>query len=288
MSVNYNNNGALEKIAGGTLYADNPIGTILAFGGSEIPVGWHLCDGTAVSRTTYAELFAVIGTSFGVGDGSTTFNLPDLQGEFLRGAGINSRSGQGSGANVGEHQDGTLLPAITVGTDGSLFYTSDSASLTFNEGDSTVSTGKRAYLSSATIQDNDSLPKITTRPTNTSVNYIIKMFKVGTPADFDGQDIYSTAERRVGTWIDGKPVYEKTFTGVSFGGTADARSNTEATLDNVDTLIFGYGIRKGDPVYADDTFMPSLGMNGNMITYYTPYTNPHTNILIVRYTKTTD
>lgn len=51
---------------------------------------WFLCNGQAISRTTYADLFAIIGTNFGVGDGSTTFNLPDYRGKFLRGLGGNS------------------------------------------------------------------------------------------------------------------------------------------------------------------------------------------------------
>ncbi len=50
------------------------------FAGSAAPSGWLLCDGAAVSRTQYAALFAVIGTTYGAGDGSTTFNLPDLRG----------------------------------------------------------------------------------------------------------------------------------------------------------------------------------------------------------------
>lgn len=55
------------------------------------PAGWLLCDGTAVSRTTYSSLFSIIGTTYGVGDNSTTFNLPDLRGRVPIG------SGQGSG-----------------------------------------------------------------------------------------------------------------------------------------------------------------------------------------------
>ena len=54
-----------------------PIGTQVAFGGSIAPINWLICDGSEVSRTTYADLFSVIGTSYGEGDGSTTFNLPD-------------------------------------------------------------------------------------------------------------------------------------------------------------------------------------------------------------------
>lgn len=57
-----------------------PSGVVVPFAGSSIPAGWLVCDGTAVNRTTYAELFSAIGTTYGVGDGSTTFNVPDLRG----------------------------------------------------------------------------------------------------------------------------------------------------------------------------------------------------------------
>jgi microcystin-dependent protein len=66
-----------------------PPGIILAYPSATAPTGWLLCNGQAVSRTTYADLFAVISTNYGVGDGSTTFNLPDYRGMFLRGAGTN-------------------------------------------------------------------------------------------------------------------------------------------------------------------------------------------------------
>lgn len=61
-------------------YASTPVATIIEYAGSSIPSDYLLCDGSAVSRTAYAELFAVIGTIYGVGDGSTTFNLPDKKG----------------------------------------------------------------------------------------------------------------------------------------------------------------------------------------------------------------
>jgi microcystin-dependent protein len=57
-----------------------PIGAIIGYGAATAPPGWLLCDGSAVSRTTYAALFAVIGTGFGAGDGVTTFNVPDYRG----------------------------------------------------------------------------------------------------------------------------------------------------------------------------------------------------------------
>lgn len=65
-------------------------GLVFPYAGSVVPAGWLLCDGSAVSRAKYAALFAAIGTTWGVGDGSSTFNLPDLRGRSLLGAGTGS------------------------------------------------------------------------------------------------------------------------------------------------------------------------------------------------------
>ena len=62
-----------------------PIGIVIDYAGSTAPTGWLLCYGQAISRTTYAALFAIIGTTYGTGDGSTTFNLPDLRGRTIAG-----------------------------------------------------------------------------------------------------------------------------------------------------------------------------------------------------------
>ncbi|MBN2531662.1 MAG: tail fiber protein [Spirochaetales bacterium] len=64
-----------------------PLGTILPFAGpaDKVPEGWIICDGRAINRTTYVDLFEIIGTAWGTGDGSNTFNIPDLRGMFLRG-----------------------------------------------------------------------------------------------------------------------------------------------------------------------------------------------------------
>lgn len=62
-----------------------PPGVVLPYAGSTAPTGWALAYGQAVSRTTYADLYAIIGTTYGVGDGSTTFNLPDLRGRVPAG-----------------------------------------------------------------------------------------------------------------------------------------------------------------------------------------------------------
>lgn len=74
---------------------------------STAPTGWLKANGDAVSRTTYAALFAAIGTTYGEGDGSTTFNLPDLRGEFIRG--WDDGRGVDSGRVMGSRQKGTLV-----------------------------------------------------------------------------------------------------------------------------------------------------------------------------------
>lgn len=75
----------------------SPIGTITMFGGASAPSKWLLCDGTAHSRVTYKDLFAVVGTTYGAGDGSTTFGLPDLRQRFPMG-----KAAAGTGATLGE------------------------------------------------------------------------------------------------------------------------------------------------------------------------------------------
>lgn len=73
-----------------------PPGTFAPFGGAAAPTGWLLCDGSPVSRTTFADLFAAIGTSYGPGNGTTTFNLPDARGRFILG-----KAASGTGSALG-------------------------------------------------------------------------------------------------------------------------------------------------------------------------------------------
>lgn len=79
-----------------------PIGTIIPYSASTIPDGYLECDGSAVSRTTYADLFAVIGTTYGTGDGSTTFNLPNLKGKVAVGQNTSDTSFDVLGETGGE------------------------------------------------------------------------------------------------------------------------------------------------------------------------------------------
>jgi microcystin-dependent protein len=75
----------LIKALNDALTIANPIGRIVAYGGTSAPSRWLLCYGQAISRTTYSSLFAILSTTYGSGDGSTTFNLPDLRGRVIAG-----------------------------------------------------------------------------------------------------------------------------------------------------------------------------------------------------------
>ena len=108
------------------------------FAGAAAPSGWLECDGSAVARADYADLFSAIGTVYGAGDGSTTFNLPDLRGEFLRGLDsgrgvdadrvLGSAQGEeykshthtGSSSNTGSH---THTGSVTVNSNGAHTHT---------------------------------------------------------------------------------------------------------------------------------------------------------------------
>lgn len=88
----------------------NPAGTVLMYAGTSAPSGYLMCDGSAVSRTTYSRLFSAIGSNYGSGDGSTTFNVPDTRGLFPRGA-----SGWASQAVTASQSGSDLLFTTTAG-----------------------------------------------------------------------------------------------------------------------------------------------------------------------------
>ena len=105
------------------------VGTIKPWGKATAPAGYLLCDGSAVSRTTYADLFAVISTTYGAGDSSTTFNVPDLQGKFPQGKSGTTNLATTGGANtvtvaVTNNQAATNATNQTVTITGSIDNTS--------------------------------------------------------------------------------------------------------------------------------------------------------------------
>jgi len=169
---------------------DVPVGSIVAWTTSAAPAGWLECDGSAISRTTYAGLFAVISDDYGNGDGSTTFNLPDLRGEFIRGfdntAGTDpdaaSRTDRGDGTtgdDVGTKQ------ASAFALHGHPFRTTTGTTPNANVlgGISTDEDGTTANQTAFTGTPSDSAGEqiggsgasTETRPTNVGMMWIIKV-----------------------------------------------------------------------------------------------------------------
>ena len=123
--------------------AGNPAGTVIFYAANTAPTGFLKANGAAVSRSTYADLFTAIGTTFGVGDGSTTFNVPDMRGYFPRGWADNGSID--SGRSFGSTQNSTTF---TAGTDEFTPGELSQTIVTNSDGDDGTGTSARAAKNS--------------------------------------------------------------------------------------------------------------------------------------------
>ena len=358
-----------------------PIGTIIAVMGTSAPNNYLICDGSVYNIVDYPELANYFQTQFGSknyfgGDNNITFAVPDLRGEFLRGAGTNSHANQGNGSSVGTHQDNGL-PNIT----GSFIYKHDiyvgfsslseasGAFTKINAGNnrcyspssdtySSVKLGLDASKSNSIYGNSDYVT-----PTNTSVLYCIAYkdyvtlgifssdeeettsghvissngteleeqpvlnftdFDISNDTDNNETDIkqhrltqeelneiaselpdvidnknkikYSLEEQVVGEWIDGKPIYQKTF--VTTSPSTPCAQIISKIADNYETCINFWGIMHGSSVNRMVTGNTiggghneyiELWSNGNDIwacVDSSHYSKPL--YVTVQYTKTTD
>lgn len=243
-----------------------PIGTIISVMGNSAPANYLVCNGQTVNIADYPELANYFLQQFGSknkfgGDGTTTFGIPDLRGEFLRGTGSNGHSGQGNGAAVGTHQDGTEHNIIRPysGSDSSKakFVAEIDTKTTNNyvnnskQSDTSVTHGSKRYaiataeftISEYTTNGPD---RYMSRPTNTSVLFCIATKNIYLNPSMD----YSTDEKVVGTWIDGKTIYQKT---ISCGALPNATAITiNHGISGIDKVI-GY---EGISIDSSNNFMP--------------------------------
>lgn len=201
---------------------DTPVGHIIAHMGKDAPKHYLACDGTTYAIEDYPYLAQHIKDEFGTydyfgGNGSTTFAVPDLRGEFLRGTGTNSHENQGNGGEVGEHQDATIHTNVDAHYESGYNYFSASRQLSDIsldlKTDKTINgTGNGRFFTKVTdVNSNDLVGNYTSRPTNTSVLYCIKYEPTYFMQNTYNGNVYSTDEQIVGKWIDGKPIYQKTF-----------------------------------------------------------------------------
>ena len=236
MSVNtVKQDGSLQRIAGGTLYADAPIGTISPFGGSSVPSGYLLCNGQAVNRTTYAELFAVIGTAFGTGDGSTTFNVPDMRESVPKGAGLTGKTVgahlDADGLAVGEFLDdriqnitGEIARSGAIGAGGAFYGDGGNYNANLLSGSVDGSKHNTYFDASRIVRAGN-----TTEVKAVGVNYIIKAKQVAAPADFMDAIDDAISAIKDGTNIDSFGDVETALAGKANSSDLGDKSNLTTT-----------------------------------------------------------
>ncbi len=229
-----------------------PIGTIIPVMGVHAPKNFLICDGTVYNIADYPELASYFEREFDEsnhfgGDGTTTFAVPDLRGEFIRGAGTNGHTGQGSGAEVGEHQDATKHLNIVwyssrqsiyqgfsqsgIGEQGRAYLTDS-----YPDGVTVAYRGENGTGKASTVDTTP--PMYTARPTNTSVLFCIAIKDIYTNPIND----YSTEEKVVGSWIDGSTIYQKT---ISCGALPNSTlKDVPHGISNLDRIISISGVGK--------------------------------------------
>ena len=204
---------------------DTPVGHIISHMGNTAPKHYLICDGTEYNISDYPYLAQHFKDEFGSynyfgGDGVNTFAVPDLRGEFLRGTGTNLHTNQGSGANVGKHQDATNHVYWGYNKYNDLWVQSSTTNIDFYPRNiemytkNSIKTG--LYWHATGTHTGDGVSYYTSRPTNTSVLYCIKYeptyyMTVG-EYTVQGFEDYSEEEKIVGRWIDGRPIYRKVIT----------------------------------------------------------------------------
>lgn len=152
-----------------------PSGAVAFFARNSAPTGWIKANGAAISRTTYAALFTAIGTTFGAGDGSTTFNLPDMRGEFPRGwddsRGVDSGRAFGSAqghAFQGHRHEFWIASSVASGFSGS--------GGRYADGTANMMVDTNGHVRTATTDGTNGTPNIAseTRPRNVALLACIK------------------------------------------------------------------------------------------------------------------
>lgn len=156
--------------SGGGGGESDKVGVVKMFSGSTAPEGWLICDGSAVSRTTYSELFSIIGTTYGVGDNSTTFNIPNIKGRTVVGLNSSDTDFNVLGKNGGEKTHTLTINEIPAHTHN---LTYDKSGAGANTG-GTVALGNTSTTSSlATLPTGGGQPHNNLQP-YIVLNYIIK------------------------------------------------------------------------------------------------------------------
>ena len=327
------NNKVYPYLNGATHTGCVPLGTVLPYYGETAPEHFLICDGTEYLKSDYGELathlLSLTDPTPYQGSDTDHFKVPDLRGEFLRGSGTNSHTDQGSGGAVGEHQDGTGIPDYYVWNNSIAMGITTTGSGLRNEivnpdvRINSTGVGKHEEFTSGTLVNDNARMRATIRPTNTSVTYIIAYQNAyidlaldGFPIDItqpqDGQLLmydatagrwvngghkYSTDEHIVGTWIDGKPIYEKIIN-TTIPTASSVIINVPHNIILIEQVINIYGIIIGESNTAGRPIPYSDSANNIQISQINSTSininksgadfNNRQIVITIQYTKTTD
>lgn len=266
-----------------------PCGTIIAFYGDTAPTHYLACDGSEYNKSDYPELWTHLSsltdtTPYVVDGDNTKFKVPDLRGEFLRGIGTNSHTDQGNGAtDAGTHQDGTKIPYYATDSLGHVIVNEVGTSPSEEDANNDKNTNDWYWTNTTKVTSQDyTVKSYTPRPTNTSVLYCIAARDIYIDARFD----YSTTEKVVGTWIDGKPIYQKTY---DFVNTMDVTSNwTNTGIELPIDIIVGGGGWDIYKQYITLNFGIMTQPSSSSTLAVASWMNLTLKGITVQYTKTTD
>ena len=234
----------------------SPIGEITEYAGSVAPKNYLMCDGSPISREVYSELFAVIGTTYGSGDGSTTFNLPNLKSRIPVGLNSSDTYFNTLGKTGGEkthkltidempsHRHGNPVAVKNEGnadhyrsifaTNTEFWSKNDSNNATASTGGDQAHNNLQPYIVVNYIIRVKNVDGILNLFTETESNNLFSDNEnsVPTVSLIKNLNKFSTSEeRRVGTWYNGKPIYSKTITGTKAGSFALPSTIDEAWID---------------------------------------------------------
>lgn len=300
--------GILPYLGGNVEAGFTPIGTIIAVMGKAAPTNYLVCNGQTVNIADYPELANYFLAQFGSrnyfgGNGTTTFAVPDLRGEFLRGTGTNSHSGQGSGANVGTHQDASAIEAIVLGANPIIPAVAGEAQSIKNFDSQVTQATNKYVINSSLVSSSDGYYQYrTTRPTNTSVLYCIATKNIYMNPSLS----FTEEEKVVGQWIDGKTIYQKSLTATSISSTgtlsiAHGISNFGRLVEVVNFSFYDTSDnawRSGNRYYSSSSLNYSIGCEGwscnsthlrldNNMTTSIDWSSRTNNVVVtIQYTKT--
>lgn len=293
---------AINNVGGET----HPVGTILVWSGLGRP-SWDymLCQGQELSRTTYKELFDVIGTAFGAGDGSTTFNLPNLKGKVPVGQDASQTEFTYLGQTGGEKTH-----TLTIQEMPSHSHTAKGWAAVVDGSGSYITLGGAGGSQEYSVNVTGGGQPMNNLQPYVVVNYIIKVARTTitradivntfSTATYNGYSCnyvnylhtYRTEETRVGTWIDGKPIYRKVLT---VKNTSGSNVSIAHNISNLKTVI-SHSVRatnnngntypEGNDIYP--LYFKDIDFLNVWCNISGAFDTGWTIIVTIEYTKTTD